>query len=107
MKTNDLKKGDRVLLRMGGTWPRSFDARYAADKPLTEAILGPNARYATIADNRKGNTRLANVEGFYEETGSIYAHDIMLYIPDDGAVIVIEHTPAQLKLKATLEGLGL
>ena len=95
MKTNDLKKGDRVLLRMGGTWPRSFDARCA------------NARYATIADNRKGNTRLANVEGFYEETGSIYAHDIMLYIPDDGAVIVIEHTPAQLKLKATLEGLGL
>jgi hypothetical protein len=50
MKTNELKKGDRVQLRNG--W------------------------YATIADNMKGNTRLATVEGFVTETGSVYAWDI-------------------------------
>lgn len=90
MKTNDLKQGDRVQLRNG--W------------------------YATIADNRKGNTRLATVEGFVTETGSVYAHDIVRVVhlvvdsdpnpvrPDDTG---IEHTPAQIKLRATVEGLGL
>ncbi len=89
MKTNDLKKGDRVQLRNG--W------------------------YATIADNRKGNTRLATVEGFVTETGSIYAHNIIrvveLRVPSDNNALVmpedtfIEHTPAQEKLRKTVEGL--
>ena len=51
LKTNDLKKGTRVLLANG--W------------------------YATLADNAKGNTRMATVEGFVTETGSVYAHDIV------------------------------
>lgn len=50
MKTNDLKKGDVVWLKNG--WR------------------------ATIADNMKGNTRMATVEGFFTETGSIYVWDI-------------------------------
>lgn len=80
MKTNDLKKGQRVLLRNG--W------------------------YATIMDNKKGNTRMCTVEGDYEEIGSVYSHDIMYYIEEASSWPQhIEHTPAQLKLKKTVDGL--
>ena len=51
IKTNDIKKGTRVQLRNG--W------------------------FATLVDNARGNTRLASVEGYVTETGSIYAHDIV------------------------------
>jgi hypothetical protein len=51
MKTNDLKRGSRVKLLNG--WE------------------------AEIADNMKGNTRLATVYGEFTETGSVYAHDIV------------------------------
>lgn len=70
MKTNELKKGQRVKLRNG--WE------------------------ADIADNMRGNTRLAKVYGHYTETGSVYAHDIMLYKSDDEWKSV-EHTAAQHK----------
>jgi hypothetical protein len=78
MKTNELKKGDRVRLRNG--W------------------------FATIADNMKGNTRMATVEGDYTETGSVYAHDIVLFYPKDQIIPVqIEHTDAQKKLMKMVE----
>jgi hypothetical protein len=48
---NDLKKGTRIKLRNG--W------------------------LATLEDNRKGNIRMATVEGFHTEMGSVYAHDIV------------------------------
>lgn len=51
INTNDIKKGTRVLLKNG--W------------------------YATIMDNRKGNIRLAEVEGYVKETGSVYASEIV------------------------------
>ena len=73
MFTNDLKKGTRIRLR--------------------------NSWYATIEDNMKGNTRLCTVEGFAIEMGSVYSHDIM-YALVDGQKVMIEHTPAQLKLRA-------
>jgi hypothetical protein len=58
MTTNDIKKGTRFRLRNG--W------------------------LATMADNRKGNIRLATVEGDYTETGSVYSHDIVsVLIGDD------------------------
>jgi preprotein translocase subunit YajC len=78
MKTNDLKKGARVLLENG--W------------------------YATIEDNAKGNTRIATVEGFVTEIGSIYAHDIVAVLDDTGQT-PIEHTSAQHKLRALVEEL--
>jgi hypothetical protein len=88
LKTNDLFSGTRVRLRNG--W------------------------FATIADNKKGNTRLATVEGFYTETGSVYAHDIISVYElttrsDKNPVKLeepapVEHTPAQLKLRKLLEG---
>ena len=79
MKTNDLKKGDRVRLANG--W------------------------YATIADNMKGNTRMADVEGLYHEIGSVYSHDIVEVrrvntdLRGDAHWVNIEHTPAQLNLR--------
>jgi hypothetical protein len=81
MQTNDLKKGDRIRLRNG--W------------------------YATIKDNMKGNTRLAEVEGFMTEIGSVYSHDIVTYYPGSDEVIQIEHTPAQIKLRRRVASLGL
>lgn len=77
LKTNDLKKGDRVQLRNG--W------------------------YATVQDNLKGNTRCLLVEGFSTEMGSVYAHDIVLKINESGINEPIEHTPAQTKLRETVK----
>lgn len=73
MKTNDLKKGARIRLRNG--W------------------------LATIADNMRGNTRLATVEGDFTETGSVYAHDIMAYLDANGLWQCVDHTAAQEKLR--------
>lgn len=103
--TNNLKKGDLVKLNNG--W------------------------YAVIADNPKGNARMAEVHGHYTETGSVYSHDIaeklvkvdpstlaggekiMLVAtptgPLDKGVYLrypVEHTPAQKKLRRQLEGRG-
>jgi hypothetical protein len=78
MKTNDLKKGDRVHLNNG--W------------------------YATIEDNKKGNIRTATVEGYYTEKGSIYAYDILTFITPEGKRVNIEHTPAQRKVQRLNQG---
>ena len=87
MKTNDIKKGTRIRLRNG--W------------------------YGTMADNMRGNTRVVDVEGYERETGSVYSHDILqAIVPLSGtvnlsSVIMIEHTPSQLKLRAQLKALGM
>ena len=73
MKTNDLKKGMRVLLRNG--W------------------------YATIMDNKRGNSRLAEVEGIVTEIGSVYAHDIVKVRKDEGIWENVEHTEKQLGVR--------
>ena len=73
MKTNDLKKGDMVMQSNG--WK------------------------ARIEDNMKGNTRLATVYGLYTEMGSIYSHDILHKMNDDGSTTSIEYTPAQVKCR--------
>jgi hypothetical protein len=83
MKTNDLKKGDRVQLHNG--WN------------------------ATIEDNRKGNTRMATVEGYVTEMGSIYSHDIKVFFPKDikdTFEIDIELTPKQTKFRDTIKAIG-
>jgi hypothetical protein len=72
MKTNDIKKGTRFRLRNG--W------------------------FATMADNRKGNIRLAEVEGDFTETGSVYAHDIVSVLIGDNWQAV-EHTGHQTKAR--------
>ena len=72
MKTNELKKGTRIQLRNG--WQ------------------------ATLQDNKKGNVRFAEVEGFVTELGSVYAHDIIAALID-GTWWDVNHTIAQFKLR--------
>ena len=69
MKTNDLKSGTRVQMRNG--W------------------------YGTLKDNKKGNTRIAEIEGDYTEIGSVYSHDIMRYQDSNGNWNPVEHTDKQ------------
>ena len=77
MKTNELKRGVRILLRNG--W---------------EAVL---------MDNLKGNIRMAEVYGYCTEIGSVYSHDIFRYADENGNWHDVEYTPAQLKLRKTVE----
>jgi hypothetical protein len=72
MTTNEIKKGTRFKLKSG--W------------------------FATMADNRKGNIRLATVEGDYTETGSVYAHDIVSVLIGE-AWQPVEHTSKQTKVR--------
>lgn len=71
MLTNDLKKGDEVILRCG--WD------------------------AIIEDNKKGNIRMVKVYGNYTETGSIYVWDIAFHRTGEGKLVKIKLTPKQLK----------
>lgn len=50
MQSNEIKKGDLLLLKNG--WK------------------------AVMFDNKKGNIRMAEVDGLYKEIGSIYVWDI-------------------------------
>lgn len=77
MKTNDLKKGDIVLISGGYR--------------------------AKIMDNKKGNIRLIKTfPPLYEEIGSIYAWEILRLISNENGEVLskeIELTPAQEKAK--------
>jgi hypothetical protein len=77
--TNDLKKGDRVLLRNG--WE------------------------ADMWDNMKGQTRVALVYGFETEAGSVYSHDIFAVKRDDKWLLV-KHTPKQDQLRTSVARMG-
>lgn len=72
MLTKDIKKGMRMVLDNG--W------------------------YATMKDNGRGTTRMAEVEGFYTETGSIYTYDIVAVQTPTGWEAVV-HSDKELKLK--------
>jgi hypothetical protein len=80
MKTNDIKKGMRILLNNG--WE------------------------GTMWDNMRGNTRVAEVEGYFTEAGSVYSHDIVACKPNpdtDEVWTPVEHTKAQLKLRKQVD----
>ena len=79
VKTNDLKKGTRVKLA--------------------------NGFYATLADNARGNTRMATVEGFVTETGSVYAHDIM-EAQVSNTWVTVNHTPQQQQMRQAVKTWG-
>lgn len=83
MKTNDIKKGARIKLACG--WE------------------------ADMADNAKGNIRMAKVYGFETEIGSVYSHDIVaVKSPANPNIwLAVEHTPAQIKLKKQVRALGM
>jgi hypothetical protein len=79
MKTNDIKKGMRIQLACG--W------------------------FGTMYDNKKGNIRMAEVEGFCTEIGSVYAHDIRMVLVD-GRWKAVEHTPEQMALSKRVAEMG-
>ena len=60
---------------------------------------------ATIADNAKGLIRMADVEGFYREIGSIYVHDIA-YVETPNGNERVELTDAQAKQDARIRAAG-
>ena len=78
IRTNEIKKGDRILQANG--W------------------------FGTMYDNKNGNIRMAEVEGFYTEIGSVYAHDIVAAQKDE-VWRHIEYTDAQNKLRSTVNDL--
>lgn len=79
MKTNELKKGCRVQLTNG--W------------------------YATMFDDRKGDTRMAIVEGHVTETDMVYSHDIVR-AEHNNVWVMVTHTPKQTSLRALTHTLG-
>jgi len=79
MKTNELKKGCRVQLTNG--W------------------------YATMFDDRKGDTRMAIVEGHVTETDMVYSHDIVR-AECNNVWVMVTHTPKQTSLRALTHTLG-
>ena len=79
MLSNDLKNGAKIVLKSG--WK------------------------ATIKDNMRGNTRMAEVQGVYTEIGSIYVHDID-YAIVEGEMVKIDLTEAQKKLEKLSTGMG-
>lgn len=78
MLSKDIKKGMRMVLENG--W------------------------YATMKDNGRGTTRIAEVEGFYTETGSIYTYDIVAALTPTGWEAVV-HTDKELKLKQMVDSI--
>lgn len=79
MTTNDIKKGMRIKLANG--W------------------------YATMLDNKRGNIRLAEVEGIHKEIGSIYAHDIISVEKPDGIWHTVELTKQQKQTATAVSAL--
>jgi hypothetical protein len=74
MKTVDIKKGMRILMANG--WE------------------------GTMKDNGRGVTRVAEIEGYYTETGSVYSYDIQAAQPmNDGIWHRIDFTEKEKKVK--------
>ncbi len=108
MKTNELKKGTRVLLNYGeqngdmatcGTWKR-----YSMLQVTGASFV---AWEALLMDNGRGNTRFCEVYGWNTDLGSVYSHQIMAYMDEDVAWVPVEHTQAQLKLKEQVAAMGM
>ena len=83
MKTNDIKKGMKIKSVQLGV-------------PVTGVMM----------DNMKGNTRLVythgSAVGMFDETGSVYSHDITM-AEVGGDWVRIKHTEKQLALKDAVE----
>lgn len=81
VRTNDIKKG--MLLQLRNGWG------------------------ATMMDNKKGNSRLAEVRGTYTEMGSVYAWDIMRASSNGGLNWHnVELTEAQVKQMTMVKRMG-
>jgi hypothetical protein len=78
LNSNDLKKGTQIMLKSG---------------------FG-----AVLYDNKKGNIRLAEVDGIFKEIGSIYAYDIdQAFI--NGNWHPVTHTKKQKELNTLINAI--
>jgi len=107
--TNDLKKGDRVLLAYG---EQNGDLASCGTFIRWLQLDFNNSSYksweGTIADNRHGNIRMVDVRGWETEIGSVYAHDIIAWFDDtQGTWQPIKHTEKQLQLNEQIRELEL
>ena len=68
----------------------------ANDMKKGTKVIQTNGWHATIMDNKKGIIRLAEVQGFVTEIGSIYIDDIDMVLTENGWEN-IEFSPAQKK----------
>lgn len=77
--TNDIKKGD--LIQETNEW------------------------YGEVLDNCRGNIRVCNIHGYFEEAGSIYAWDIKR-VYKGGITYLIKLTDKQVKDKERVEAMS-
>lgn len=91
MNASAIQVGDKTL-KIHGT-VKSTDLENGT------RIVQRNGWFGTLKDGQKRhNTRVAEVEGFYTEMGSIYVHDI-LAAEVDGLWHMVEHTDKQNELR--------
>ena len=64
-----------------------------------------NGWEGTMMDNKRGLTRIAEIEGFYTEIGSVYAHDITAAKAESGHWVYIEYTEKEIKCKEMNEAI--
>jgi len=66
-----------------------------------------NGWYATMLNNdMRGHTRIALVEGFCTEAGSVYTTDIARVMKEDGSLYPVLHTPGQIKAAEKRKAFG-
>lgn len=70
-----------------------------------DLIVEAHNWYGEIIDNKKGNIRMANIHGLFEEMGSIYVWNITR-VCKDGVVYYIKLTKKQKKDKKMINVMG-
>ena len=71
-----------------------------------DVFVQSNGWVGEMVDNMKGNTRVANIHGFFTEAGSIYVWDIS-QVAKNGVLRDVQLTPKQVKDKERIEsGIG-
>lgn len=68
-----------------------------------DVFVQTNGWVGEMVDNMRGNTRVANIHGFFTEAGSIYVWHISQVVKD-GVLRNIKLTPKQKKDKDDIEG---
>ena len=67
-----------------------------------DVFVQSNGWIGEMVDNMRGNTRVANIHGFFTEAGSIYVWDIV-QVAKEGVLRRVQLTPKQVKDKERVE----
>ena len=91
---------------------KAFEDAEVTEKEITsnemkkgDLIVQANGWYGEILDNMKGNTRVANIHGYFTEAGSIYVWDIT-NIVKDGKLYNLKLTDKQVKDRVMVESIS-